>query len=102
MEGNVFPEPAVAGVLTREYIEARLHTDHPNEERRERNLALQDEIQGSLATPFYFLVDPVSQEVLGQFAGSTFDVEKFADFLRSGVEAREARDQAPQVADASR
>ena len=46
MEVNVFPKPAVAGVLTRNYVEARLHTDAHDEAARERVLEWQDELIG--------------------------------------------------------
>ena len=79
MENNVFPSPAVAGVLNKNYVETRLHTD--GEENIDRIIELQRELTGSVATPIYVLIDPDTDEKLGQFNGSTFDEEEFADFL---------------------
>lgn len=56
MEQYVFPSPAVAGVLEQGFVEARLHTD--GEENIDRILALQAELTGSVATPYYLVVDP--------------------------------------------
>lgn len=86
MEETIFPRPAVAGVLARHYVEARLHTDHPDDAIRERNLALQDELQGSLATPYYVLLDPLTEEVLNRYPGATFDADVFRAFLSESVE----------------
>ena len=59
MEENVFPLPAVAGILESEFVEARLHTDLPSSEAiRQENLLFQAELQGSVATPYYLLIDP--------------------------------------------
>ena len=90
MEDKIFPEPAVAGVLTREFVEARIHTDHPEDEKRERNRAKQDELQGSRTTPYYVLVDPVSGKVVGTSV-FLFDVPKFRDFLEEGIETKRER-----------
>ena len=86
MEEKIFPQPAVAGVLTRHYVEARLHTDHPEVPIQERNRALQDELQGSRATPHYILIDPTTRESLDSYAGATFDPDEFRDFLLGGVD----------------
>ena len=78
----MFPSPAVAGILSKSYVETRLHTDgHDN---IERILELQRRLTGSVATPIYVLVDPHTGEKKGQFLGSTFDEQEFAEFL-SGV-----------------
>lgn len=79
MENKVFPSPPVADVLHRSYVEARLHTD--GTDHLERILALQKELTGSVATPVYVLVDPRTGEKKGQFLGSTFDAQAFAEFL---------------------
>jgi hypothetical protein len=82
MEHKVFPSPAVAGILSRSYVESRLHTD--GDLNLERILELQRQLTGSVATPIYILIDPRTGEKKGQFLGSTFDEQEFAAFL-SGV-----------------
>lgn len=86
MEDNVFPRPAVAGILEPSYVEARLHTDNPRENPNiERIQELQRELTGSVATPIYVALDPRTGEKRAVFEGSTYDEEKFAEFLRSGL-----------------
>lgn len=83
MENNLFPDPAVAGVLAKNYVEARLHTDGSTNVERIREL--QHELTGSVATPIYVLLDPRTGEVRGKKEGSTRSVEEFARFLESGL-----------------
>lgn len=87
MENNLFPSPAVAGVLSKSYVEARLHTD--GSENIERIHQLQRELTGSVATPIYVLQDPRTGEARGKFLGSTRSAEEFADFLRGGLRPQE-------------
>jgi hypothetical protein len=74
MEEVVFRLPAVAGVLRKEFIEARLHTDGGPKEKE--NVQRQTELAGSRATPIYVIVDPKSGEKLrvraGWMSGTTF------------------------------
>lgn len=59
MEVNVFPAPAVAGVLDG-MIEARLHTDIDDETKNAENNRLQRELTGSVATPIYVVQEPAT------------------------------------------
>ncbi len=81
MEEKVFRQPAVAAELEN-VIEARLHTD--GRRNLDRILALQNELTGVTANPFYVMVDPKSGQVVARFAGATRDEQAFIDFLRSG------------------
>ncbi len=81
MEEKVFRQPAVAAELEN-VIEARLHTD--GRRNLDRILALQSELTGVTANPFYVMVDPKSGAVVARFAGATRDEQTFIDFLRSG------------------
>ena len=81
MEEKVFRQPAVAAELEN-VIEARLHTD--GRRNLDRILALQSELTGVTANPFYVMVDPKSGQVVARFAGATRDEQTFIDFLRSG------------------
>ncbi len=85
MEEEIFRLPAVAGILEKSFVEARLHTD--GRTNIERILALQQELAQSVATPFYVLVDPANAKKLASFAGSTRDAERFAEFLGRGLQA---------------
>lgn len=86
MELHVFPAPAVAGLL-KGMIEARLHTDTPDEVRREQNMRLQRELTDSVATPIYVVQDPVSgTRLVGPMKPEYFSAESFADFLRRASE----------------
>ncbi|MFO1053376.1 MAG: protein-disulfide reductase DsbD family protein [Planctomycetota bacterium] len=67
MEQTVLPAPNVAALLEPSFVEARIHTDHPNPEKGEANRALQMQMLGYLASPYYFVVDPATGRVMGQF-----------------------------------
>jgi len=56
MEMDILPSPAVAGVLTEGFVEARLHTD--GREHIGRIEEVQAALSGSVATPYYLIVDP--------------------------------------------
>ena len=91
MEVDIFPAPEVSGVLTREYVESRLHNDHPDDAKQQETIRLQDELQGTRATPYYIVLDPVSGEKLAVFEGADFNKEKFRAFLLEGVEKRKEK-----------
>jgi hypothetical protein len=79
MEEAVFPRPAVAGVLQKEFIEARLHND--GGPKKDENRARQKEMTGSFATPIYVIVDPKSGAKLRLRAGYMGE-STFVEFLR--------------------
>lgn len=81
MEGSVFPAPAVAGVLGKHYVEARLHTDRPQDEGRK---AMQAEMTNDYSNPVYVLFDPVKRTVIRKTAGYVFESD-FVEFLESGL-----------------
>ena len=58
LEGKTFELPAVAGILSNNFVEARLHTDGDADARRERNRKLQKRFASSIANPWLVLVDP--------------------------------------------
>jgi hypothetical protein len=77
MELNVFPKPAVAGLLRERFVEARLHSeagDHIKE--------LQQKMTGSLALPIYAIVDPKTDAVRATRAGYQ-NLDDFVAFLES-------------------
>ena len=86
MEEKVFPDPAVAVVLSEKYVEARIHTDH--DKLGEANRARQLEMTNSVAQPIYLLLDPENEEVHGRLDGAMLgDNQPFIDFLESGWSA---------------
>lgn len=90
MEKDIFHRPAVAGILVPDYVEARLHIDdfeHP--EVMARTTQLQDQLAGARATPYYLIMDPTTQRILGRFEGPDIppigDGTRFAQFLRKAL-----------------
>ena len=85
MEEKTFRLPAVAGVLSKHFVEARLHTD--GSKNIERILELQSELTRSVAVPFYVVVDPGSGTPLSELPGAQADA--FLPFLEEGLQAAE-------------
>ena len=79
MEENFFPSPAVAGILTENFIEARLHTD--GETNAERILELQESLARSVANPIYVIVDPKSEKELARYEGAAQTESQRANFI---------------------
>lgn len=79
MEEKIFPQPAVAGELKKNFIEARLHTD--GGPSMEHNKELQREITNSVANPIYVIIDPKTGKKLRKIAGYKPE-GKFLEFLR--------------------
>lgn len=79
MEGSVFPDPAVAEELNKNYIEARLHTDRPGKDdgRRQQQIDLTNDY----SNPVYVLFDPNTSKVLTKRAGYIF-AKDFIEFLK--------------------
>lgn len=88
MEEGTFRRPAVAGILEKHYVEARLHADY--DEIKD----LQLEMTGSLAQPIYLIVDPGSEEQLGRVDGLRTDA-MFIAFLEDALEQSPKRAQLP-------
>lgn len=82
MEENVFPAGAVAPILEKHYVEARLHTD--GETNRERILELQAELTQSISNPYYVLQEPQLLEILGKLGGYSTE-SGFRNFLEEGL-----------------
>lgn len=82
VEGTVFPDPAVAGILREHYVEARLHTDdYSAPERTERQRELQQQMTGVKTLPVYLIQDPDSGEILDRRDGY-HPAPVFVEFLR--------------------
>ncbi len=70
MENITFRDPAVAGIMEKRFVEARLHTDGLKPEHDEvRNL--RDRMtSGNQTTPIYFVVDPKTEQPVARLDGS--------------------------------
>ena len=69
MEDKVFPSPAVAELMKASFVEARLHTDAQNtltEEQFATNKKAQADIAGTIANPFFVVVDPKTGAILAK------------------------------------
>ncbi len=81
MEGSVFRQPAVAGVLEG-FVEARLHYDKGP--RIHENAELEKKLADTLASPTYVTIDPMTgKKVRVQQGPSSGD--KFIEFLRGAA-----------------
>jgi hypothetical protein len=75
------------------YVEILLHTDGKDEKWREssvRNRKLQKERFGSIALPYYAILDPVDEEVLWE-SGGVFTAEEFLEIFRTAREKLEGK-----------
>lgn len=82
MEQTVLPAPKIAALLEPGFVEARLHTDHPDAEKGDANRKRQMQTVGYVAAPFYVVVDPRTGKELGKYELPTSDWEKtFGEFL---------------------
>jgi len=83
MEEKIFPRPAVAEELQKNFIEARLHTDRPGAVY-EANIERQLKLTKSRALPIYVIIDPKTGEPLRKKAGLMTE-ETLLQFLRGPI-----------------
>ena len=82
MEQTVLPAPKIAALLEPGFVEARLHTDHPDAEKGDANRKRQMQMVGYVAAPFYVVVDPKTGKELGKYELPRTDWERsFGGFL---------------------
>ena len=62
MEENLFPRPAVRRILKEKFVQAWIHTDHP--QQAEKNKDLQRSYVGALNIPFLVIIDPETRKEL--------------------------------------
>ena len=82
MEAGTFIRPAVAGILEKSFVEARLHTDEA------QLYALQFEMVGTHANPYYLIVDPTDERIVAHFDRAlrpSEEDEVFAGFLSEAL-----------------
>ena len=83
------PAPKIAALLEPNFVEARLHTDHSDAEIGDRNRKRQMKMLGLVASPYYVVVDPATDQEMGRYALPASDWEgTFAEFLRNMLAQR--------------
>jgi thiol:disulfide interchange protein DsbD len=80
MEANIFTNPRVKELLGN-YILVKLYTDGSGEKFKQ-NRKMQEERFGTIALPFYVIIDNKGETVTS-FPGLTRDVNEFINFLES-------------------
>ncbi|MFQ5739734.1 MAG: protein-disulfide reductase DsbD family protein [Acidobacteriota bacterium] len=81
MESNIFVRPRVEA-LFRRFVLVRLYTDGGKPEHAE-NLEFERERFGTIALPFYAILNPKDQ-IVATFPGLTRNAGKFVSFLEKG------------------
>ena len=82
MKANMFPRPEIAGLLNN-FVLVDLFTDG-TDAVSEQNQQLEEKRFGTVAIPFYAILDP-DEHVLATFPGLTKNPEEFVSFLKSGA-----------------
>ncbi len=82
MKANMFPRPEIAGLLNN-FVLVDLFTDG-TDAVSEQNQQLEEKRFGTVAIPFYAILDP-DEHVLATFPGLTKNPEEFVSFLNSGA-----------------
>ena len=83
MEANMFPRPEVANEL-KNFVLVSLYTDGEGE-LYERQQAMEQEMFGTVALPFYAVITPDGRPI-ATFPGLTRDPLEFVDFLKKAQE----------------
>jgi len=80
MEANIFTNSKVKE-LFKEYILVKLYTDGSGEQYKQ-NRKMQEERFGTIALPFYVIMNS-KDEVVNSFPGLTRDLNEFIFFLEN-------------------
>jgi len=80
MKANMFPRPEIAGLL-RDFVLVDLYTDG-TDAISEQNQQLEEKRFGTVAIPFYAIVDP-DELTIATFPGLTRNASEFMGFLKS-------------------
>jgi len=80
MKANMFPRPEVKGLL-KDFVLVDLYTDG-TDSVSEQNQKLEESKFGTVAIPFYAIVDP-DEKVIATFPGLTRDAQEFVAFIHS-------------------
>jgi thiol:disulfide interchange protein len=85
MKANMFPRPEVRGLL-KDFVLVDLYTDG-TDSVSEQNQKLEESKFGTVAIPYYAIVDP-DEKVIATFPGLTRDTLEFVAFLHKGAAGR--------------
>ncbi len=80
MKANMFPRPEITGLL-KDFVLVDLYTDG-TDAASEQNQQLEEKRFGTVAIPFYAIVDP-DERTLATFPGLTRNASEFGKFLRT-------------------
>jgi thiol:disulfide interchange protein len=80
MKANMFPRPEITGLL-KNFVLVDLYTDG-TDAPSEQNQQLEEKRFGTVAIPFYAIVDP-DEHTIATFPGLTRNASEFVSFLRS-------------------
>jgi thiol:disulfide interchange protein DsbD len=80
MKANMFPRPEISGLL-KDFVLVDLYTDG-TDAPSEQNQQLEEKRFGTVAIPFYAIVDP-EERTIATFPGLTRKAAEFAGFLES-------------------
>ncbi len=78
MKANMFPRPEIAGLL-KDFVLVDLYTDG-TDAASEQNQQLEEKRFGTVAIPFYAIVDP-DEHTIATFPGLTRNASEFVTFL---------------------
>jgi len=85
MKANMFPRPEIAGLL-KDFVLVDLYTDG-TDSVSEQNQQLEEKRFGTVAIPFYAILDP-DEKVIATYPNLTRNAQEFASFLKSGTSAK--------------
>ena len=80
MKANMFPRPEITGLL-KDFVLVDLYTDG-TDAASEQNQQLEEKRFGTVAIPFYAIVDP-DERTIATFPGLTRNASEFVNFLKS-------------------
>jgi thiol:disulfide interchange protein DsbD len=80
MKANMFPKPEITGLL-KDFVLVDLYTDGTDAES-EQNQQLEEKRFGTVAIPFYAIVDP-DERTIATFPGLTRNASEFVGFLKT-------------------
>jgi len=80
MKANMFPRPEVTGLL-KDFVLVDLYTDG-TDAISEQNQQLEEKRFGTVAIPFYAIVDP-DERTIATFPGLTRNASEFVGFLKN-------------------
>jgi len=85
MKANMFPRPEIAALM-KDFVLVDLYTDG-TDSVSEQNQQLEEKRFGTVAIPFYAILDP-DEKVIATFPSLTRNAQEFAGFLKAGTGAK--------------